>query len=193
MKIHRVLVRSCLVLAALLPADGMSRDAPRVALAAAAPATAAKLAADTQADPANPSVASAASAAPDFGFADLMNMLIQPRHIKLYYAATSRNWELAAAEARNLRAGLARVSQRVPKYLGNDVADVVRLMFEPRLQAVDKAIAAGDSKRFATTFTELTVACNECHVYMEHPFVVIKVPEAAGADAFADQDFRASP
>lgn len=134
---------------------------------------------------ANPSVA-------DFGFADLMNLLVQPRHIKLHHAGAQRNWELAAAESRNLRASFARIAQRVPKYLGNDVAEVERQMVEPRLQAIDKAIAAADPKQFAGAYADLTAACNECHVYMEHPFVIIQVPATSAAD-YSDQDFRPNP
>lgn len=133
------------------------------------------------------------SATMEFGFADLMVTLIQPRHLKLYRAAASGNWELAAAENRNLRADLNRISGYIPKYLSNDVTVVVRQMFEPRLMEMDKAIAAADPKRVTAAYAKLTAGCNECHVYMEHPFIVIKVPDAVGTDAFADQDFRPRP
>jgi hypothetical protein len=32
----------------------------------------------------------------------------------------------------------------------------------------------------------MTAACNECHVAMEHSFIVVKTPEAP---SFPDQDF----
>ncbi|HWY61519.1 MAG TPA: hypothetical protein VNW15_06435, partial [Rhizomicrobium sp.] len=34
------------------------------------------------------------------GFDDMVTMLVQPRHIRLYYAGTAKNWEMAAAENR---------------------------------------------------------------------------------------------
>jgi hypothetical protein len=129
----------------------------------------------------------------DFGLDDLMTLLIQPRHIKLYYAGTHKNWELAAAEVRDLRSGFARISRRIPKYLNNGVPEAVALMFEPKLHAVDDAIAAADSKRFATAYQDLTAACNACHTYMEHPFLVIKVPNSAVSSLYPDQDFHPSP
>mgnify|MGYP000879450030 CR=1 FL=1 len=54
-------------------------------------------------------------------------------------------------------------------------------------------IDPADAKRVAAAYAGLTAACNECHVYMEHPFIVIKVPEDGGTDAFADQDFQPHP
>ncbi len=168
MNIHCGFVRVSIILLALLPFDGIAQEVPLARAPAAPPAV-------------------------DFGFADLMNLLIQPRHIKLHRAASARHWELAAAESRNLRAGFNRISNHVPKYLGNDVAEVVRQLFEPHLMEMDKAIAAADAKRVAAAYAGLTAACNECHVYMEHPFIVIKVPEDGGTDAFADQDFQPHP
>lgn len=125
----------------------------------------------------------------DLGFDDLMSILIQPRHIKLYYAGVKKNWELAAAESRDLRSGLARMSQRIPKYLSNDVAETVRTMIEPQLQAIDAAIAAADPKRFAAAYADLTTACNACHTYMEHPFIIIKTPDPNKGSPYPDQVF----
>ena len=167
MRIHAAIASALLGLMMLMPPIVASQDAPAARAVTPPPA--------------------------DFGFADLMNLLVQPRHIKLNQAAAHRNWELAAAESRNLRASFVRISQHVPKYLGNDVAEVARQMLDPPLQAVDKAIAAADSKRFGKAFADLTAACNACHLYMEHPYIVIKVPEALTADAYPDQDFRPNP
>ena len=128
-----------------------------------------------------------------FGFDDLMTMLVAPRHLKLHLSGTGSNWELAAAEARNLRAALARISQTFPKYLGIGVAEAASTLFEPKLKAVETAIAAADSKKFVAAYAEMTDACNACHVYMERPYVVIKVPGAATASAYPNQEFLATP
>ena len=137
--------------------------------------------------------AAAPQAAPEsLGFDDLMTLLIQPRHVKLYAAATQRNWELTAAESRNLRAGLGRIAQMIPQYLNNGVADTIKVMITPQLDAVDAAVATGDAARFATAYRQLTAACNACHVYMEHPYIVIQVPGSAGA-SYPDQNFHPQP
>jgi hypothetical protein len=128
-----------------------------------------------------------------FGFDDLMTLLVQPRHIKLYFAGTGKNWELAAAESRDLRSAFARIAQSIPKYLNNGVDETLKAMIVPKMQALDAAIAAADSKRFAASYDDLTAACNACHVYMEHPFIAVKVPEPSASLGYSDQEFRAMP
>jgi hypothetical protein len=124
-----------------------------------------------------------------FGFDDLMTMLIQPRHAKLYYAGNQKNWELAAAEMRDLRAAFLRITLAIPKYLNNDVDNAIATIMTPTMNAMDSAIATGGSKEFEKAYVELTAACNACHVYMEHPFLVIKVPDLGAAAPYADQEF----
>jgi hypothetical protein len=125
-----------------------------------------------------------------FGFDDLMTMLIQPRHTKLYYAGTQKNWELAAAQSRDMHSALARIAQRIPKYMNNSVADTITVIFMPKLNAIDAAIAAGDPKQFANAYVALTDACNACHVYMEHPYIVIQIPHSGDISAYPGQAFR---
>jgi hypothetical protein len=151
-------------------------------------------------DPApSPSPAAASTAPPPApsafapGFDDLMTLLVQPRHIKLYYAGTAGNWELAAAESRDLRAALKRIASTLPTYQGNDVDAALTSIIVPKIQAVDASIAAADAKRFVASFTELTTACNACHTYLEHPFLVIRVPDPESKSLYPDQDFSPSP
>src|SRR5215475_5398109 len=47
---------------------------------------------------------------------DLMTMLVQPRHIRLYYAGEAKNWRLAAFQVRELRGALARIGRTIPNY-----------------------------------------------------------------------------
>ena len=139
----------------------------------------------------SPTPTPAGAPGPEFrpGFDDLMTMLVQPRHIKLYYAGTRRNWELAGSQARDLRAALGRVAQFIPKYLGIDVDEALISIMTPKLQAMDAAIAATDPKQFARAYDNVTAACNACHSYMEHPFYMIKVPASTSTSVYADQDF----
>jgi hypothetical protein len=125
------------------------------------------------------------------GLDDLMTMLIQPRHTRLYYAGTNKNWELAASEVRDLRAAFSRIAQFIPKYLGVGVDGAVGAIMAPKLQSVDAAISSADSKQFAEAYANLTLACNACHAYMEHPYLVIKIPIAASDSMYGDQDFSA--
>jgi hypothetical protein len=135
----------------------------------------------------------AASSAQDAGFRpgldDLMTLLIQPRHNKLYWAGSKKNWELAASEARDLRRAFSRISQYMPRYLDIDVGEAVRSIMDPMLESMDAAITAGDPKRFAKAYDALTGACNACHAYMEHSYLVIKVPSSSASSMYPDQDF----
>jgi hypothetical protein len=118
---------------------------------------------------------------------DLMTMLVQPRHIRLYYAGQANNWRLAAFQARELRGALARIGRTIPNYRNINVDEAVAAIFADRLAAVDAAVKAGDLEKFNAAYADMTNACNDCHKGMEHPFLVMKVPEAG---SFTDQDFR---
>lgn len=126
------------------------------------------------------------------GLDDLMTMLIQPRHIKLYYAGTRSNWESAASEARDLRQAFTRIAQVIPNYLGNDMNAALTAIMLPKLQVMDDAIAAAKPDQFAKAYDQLTQACNACHAYLEHPYHVIRKPPA-GSDLYPDQDFSPKP
>jgi hypothetical protein len=127
------------------------------------------------------------------GFDDLMTMLVQPRHIRLYYAGVAGNWELAAAELRDLGSSFDRLAQTIPNYLGNDVNQSVKILIAPQMTTVGNAIAAADPKQFLIAYRELTKACNACHTYMEHPFIVIKNPESPRDLAHPDQQYKEAP
>ena len=122
-----------------------------------------------------------------------MTMLVQPRHVRLYYAGIQNNWELAAAEAQNLRSAFRRIADTVPTYLNRGLDEAITAMMTPKLRAVDAAIAAGDAKQFTRAYGDLTAACNACHAYLEHPFLVIKTPDPQAHAAYPDQDFSPVP
>ena len=123
-------------------------------------------------------------------FDDLMTMLVQPRHAKLWLAGQQRNWALAAFQLNELRGALVRIGQTIPKYRTFSVEATVGSIFQPKIQAMNAAIASQNPAQFNTAFGELTTACNVCHEGMEHPFLVIKVPDASAAAAYPNQDFR---
>ena len=96
---------------------------------------------------------------------------VQLRHIKLSFAGKAGNWELAAYELRQLKAGLVEAAVM---YEGIPVTDVT--MMTAPIKAIDDAIAAKDSGRFAKLFSELTAGCNVCHQSMDRGYIVMRVP-----------------
>jgi ornithine carbamoyltransferase len=111
---------------------------------------------------------------------DIMNA-VQTRHIKLSLAGKAQNWELAAYELRQLKAGLLEAAVMYP---GIPVTNVTT-MTAP-VQAIADAIAARDSQRFVKASGELWAGCNSCHQSMERGFIAIQAPTAA---PFGDQSF----
>ena len=175
-------MRTPYVVAALLAGSiGLAASAIAIATAAPAPAPAA---------PAAP--AGGGLQILDFkpAFDDLMTMLVQPRHTKLWLAGQQQNWQLAGFELNEMGGALKRAGQTIPKYRNISVDATVSSIFAPKIQAVAGAITAKNLQQFNAAYGELTNACNLCHEALEHPFLVIKVPDASAANSFIDQDFR---
>jgi hypothetical protein len=111
---------------------------------------------------------------------DIMNV-VQTRHIKLWLAGKAQNWELAAYELRQLKAGLL---ESAVLYEGIPVSNVTT-MTKP-VQSIADAVDAKDGRRFAKAVGELTDGCNACHVQMRHGYIVMQMPTAS---PFSDQSF----
>jgi hypothetical protein len=111
---------------------------------------------------------------------DIMNA-VQTRHIKLWLAGKAQNWELAAYELRQLKAGLLEAAVL---YEGIPVSNVTT-MTKP-VQSISDAIDAKDFKRFTKAVGELTDSCNSCHQTMQRGFVAIQMPTTS---PFGDQSF----
>jgi hypothetical protein len=122
------------------------------------------------------------------GMGDLMNTLIQPRHTKLGLAGKAENWPLANYALSELRQAFAGIAKAVPKFRGMPVGDLVDLALTQPLNAVDAAIKQQDAQKFAVAYDQLSQGCNACHMELDHPYVVIKTPDAS---AFPDQEFKA--
>ena len=112
--------------------------------------------------------------------ADIMST-VQLRHMKLWFAGKAPNWDLAAFELLRLkdRSGGSRVA--VSGYTG-DKRDDNGETHSGRCRC-DRGKG---HKVFASTFGELTVACNACHQSVGRGFVVMRVPTAS---PFSDQVF----
>ena len=120
------------------------------------------------------------------GMGDLMNTLIQPRHAKLGLAGKAENWPLANYALSELRQAFAGIVKAVPKFRGMPVGDLVDLALTQPLNAVEAAIKQQDARKFAAAFDQVTQGCNACHMELNHPYVVIRTPDAS---AFPNQDF----
>ena len=119
---------------------------------------------------------------------DMMNTLIQPRHAKLGLAGQAGNWTLAEYALVEIRQAFAGIVKAQPKFHGYPVADLVDAAIKQPLAATEDAIKQQDAKQFTTAYAQLTQGCNACHASLDHPFVVIKVPDAS---AFPNQEFSA--
>jgi hypothetical protein len=117
---------------------------------------------------------------------DLMNTLIQPRHLKLGLAGQAQNWPLAQYALEQLRAGFANIVAAKPKFSGMPVGQLVDVALGAPLKAVEAAIKQQDAKKFAAAYAQVSQGCNACHMELDHPYVVIKTPDAS---SFPNQDF----
>jgi len=133
-----------------------------------------------------PPAANTAAAPYVLTMGDLMNTLVQPRHAKLGLAGRAGNWPLAAYALVELRQVFAGIKKAQPKFGGLPVPELIDAAVGPPLDAVEAAIKQQDANKFAAAYDRLTQGCNGCHQSVDHPFVVIKPPEAS---AFPDQDF----
>jgi len=120
--------------------------------------------------PARPAPAAAVS-----GLGEIMS-LQQMRHLKLWFAGSAANWELAAYELDELKEGFDDVLKRFPTKDGVALAPLVKLIEGHEIPELEKAIEARDGARFASAFDALTAGCNGCHQSAKHGFIVIQRP-----------------
>jgi hypothetical protein len=124
------------------------------------------------------------------GLDDLMNMLVQPRHLKLWAAGQQHNWSLAAFQLRELRNAFDRIAATIPKYTNIDLGPTFINIMDSQVRAVNGAISSQNPGLFMTAFGDLTEACNSCHEALNLAILKVKVPEVTG---FPNQDFKAIP
>jgi hypothetical protein len=119
--------------------------------------------------------------------AAMMSMLIQPRHAKLGLAGKAQNWPLAAYALRELRQGFAIGARAVPRWKGLPVPDLFEAAVDHPLKLIEAAVKLQYKSQFDESFVKLTEGCNACHATTDHPFIVIKAPDAS---AFPNQEFE---
>ena len=134
----------------------------------------------------SPNAADAAPVPYTLSMGDMMNTLVQPRHAKLGLAGRAENWPLATYALVEIRQVFAGIKKAQPRFAGLPVAELVDAAIGQPLNAVEAAIKQQDPKKFAVAYDQLTQGCNACHQAVDHPFVVIKVPDAS---AFPEPGF----
>jgi hypothetical protein len=110
----------------------------------------------------------------------------QVRHAKLWFAGKNANWPLAAWEVDEIREGLADATKYHATHDGIPVAEMIKTIIDPRLEKLDKAIAAKSGAQFTAAFDELSDGCNSCHAAANKPFIRIQRPTTP---PFSNQDF----
>jgi hypothetical protein len=133
---------------------------------------------DAVPDALRPSAAVGDTFVPTLG--DIMGAT-QLRHLKLWYAGKSKNWELAGYELSQIEesfSNAARLYRNIP-------IDKIN-MIEQSLTALDGAIKAKDGARFGSAFANLTTSCNDCHQSAHVGFITILLPTAS---PFSNQSF----
>jgi hypothetical protein len=103
----------------------------------------------------------------------------QLRHAKLWFAGQQQNWELAAYEIDEIKEGLADAMRLFPTYEDIPVADMIKTIIDPRIDALEQAVQAKSPDQFQVGFDELTEGCNSCHAGANKPFIRIQRPTLA--------------
>ena len=70
-----------------------------------------------------------------------MNLIVQPRHIKLALAGREENWPLAAYEIKELRAALANVARTRPRFRDQPVGEMTENVLGAAFRSIDKLYA----------------------------------------------------
>jgi hypothetical protein len=129
----------------------------------------------------------AAPASFDAGIGDLMNMIVQPHHIKLWLAGKEGNWTLADYEMKEVRSALQKVAKARPNFRNQPVTELVETFTGAPFKAIEAAVHDRDAAKFAEAYAGLNGGCNGCHTALNQPQIVIRVPEQA---SYPDQEFR---
>jgi hypothetical protein len=121
------------------------------------------------------------------GVGELMNLIVQPRHTKLWLAGREGNWALAEYESKELRSALANVAKARPVFRQQSVADNVEMFLGGPFRALDDAVRERNAAKFVEAYAMVNAGCNACHTALNQSQVVIRTPETP---SYPDQEFR---
>ena len=118
---------------------------------------------------------------------ELFMNVIQSEHAKLWYAASARNWELAAYQLGEIKEIMSDVEDLYPKFKDLPLGQMLDGVITGPIAELEKALDAKDFGKFSAGYGKLTEACNACHQATGNGFIVIQRPANPG---FPNQDFR---
>ena len=122
-----------------------------------------------------PAAAEAASKTYIPGIEQFMNV-IQSEHAKLWYAASARNWELAAYQLGEIKEIMSDVEDLYPKFKDLPLGQMLDNVITGPIVELEKALDAKDFGKFSAGYGKLTNACNACHQATGNGFIVIQRP-----------------
>jgi hypothetical protein len=102
----------------------------------------------------------------------------QLRHAKLWFAVQRGNWDLAAFEVDEIKEGLQDAAGLFPTFEGIPVAQMIKTIIDPGIEALDEAVKEKSNVKFIVAFDQLTNGCNSCHAAANKPFIRIQRPTA---------------
>ena len=117
---------------------------------------------------------------------NVLMMVSQLGHFKLWYAGAVQNWPLANYELAQIRANIADARRLYP----NNSESNMSAMTQPN-DDLDQAIKAKDSAKFTKAYSKLTAACNSCHEATGFGFIKIREPRLSPIETspFSDESF----
>jgi hypothetical protein len=122
--------------------------------------------------------------------ADMMNIGIQPRHIKIGLALKEQNWDYLTYEVNELKGAFTRVVRTIPRINNRyDSAELIQAMIASPIDELADGVKAKDLAKSAAAYAAVTAGCNTCHQAVAHRMIVIKSPQA---EFFPDQEFRSA-
>ncbi|SJM96037.1 conserved exported hypothetical protein [Crenothrix polyspora] len=122
------------------------------------------------------------------GLGELMTQ-ISARHLKLWYAGSSENWELADYELEEMHETLEDLAKYHPthKKIAGSVPAIIASFMTPFITQMEVAVKNQDKGAFQSSYDNLTTACNSCHKANNYGFNILERPRA---NPFANQSFR---
>lgn len=114
--------------------------------------------------------------------------LAQMRQCKLWFAAESGNWRLAAYELTALRDAFQDMARDYPthKQAPVPINEAIDTIMTGPLSDLGTAIEKADRKLFEGAYDAVTDGCNACHGATDYGFIVIQRPKS---NPYSNQKF----
>lgn len=96
---------------------------------------------------------------------------------KTALAAEAENSELAEFYLHEMEETIDGIRTEVPVYEGHEIKALTTEMLGPQVEALDKAVDAGEWTTVDARLRDVETACNQCHGATEHGFVKIDLQD----------------